>query len=68
MCATGSEAKALFDKACKDSLTLSEQTTLSQNFESDQRLVLNVGLTPGKVGSHTHCCPLFREHILSEPC
>lgn len=51
MCATSSsETKVLFEKACKETLTLPEQTTLSQAFESDQRLVHSVGLTPAKVG------------------
>lgn len=50
MCPNGSaEIKALFEKACKDSLAPSEQQQLSLCFEADPRLVQAVGLTPQKV-------------------
>ncbi len=49
MCASGSETKTLFEKACKDALSPPEQSFLSQAFDSDQRLVHSIGLTPAKV-------------------
>ncbi len=49
MCASGSETKTLFEKACKDSLSPPEQSFLSLAFDSDQRLVHSIGLTPAKV-------------------
>lgn len=49
MCAGDSEAKALFEKACKDALSPPDQNNLSQAIEKDPRLVHNIGLTPAKV-------------------
>jgi len=61
---TGSEAKKLTLRACKTSLSLSEQQKLLSELEGDPAIVNNLGLTPSQLPDLVEYNPMIAIEIL----
>lgn len=60
----GTEAKKLICKACKATLTLSEQQRLLGELERDSTIVSNLGLTPAKLPDLVEQNPMIAIEVL----